>query len=54
MDAFIMECGNGTETIDPKVYFTNQDKQNLFRLKHTTPFKFCGMNLHTQFRPLQV
>ena len=27
------------ETTDPKVYFTNQDKQNLKRVKHSTPFK---------------
>ena len=37
------------ETTDPKVYFTNQDKQNLLKVKHSTCIKFCGICL-TFFR----
>ena len=32
------------ETTDPKVYFVNQDKQNIFRVKHFCP-KFAVLKL---------
>ena len=27
--------------MDPKVYFTNQEKQNLFVVKYYNPIQFC-------------
>ena len=60
-------CKNGKqqkkEITDPKVYFTNRDKQNLFRVKNSTSIKFFGKDLknanyfaetHTTYRKVSL
>ena len=42
-------CKKLTLKTDSKVYITNQDMENLFRHKHSTPMKFYGLYISNRF-----